>query len=253
MMVLTPSMLNMHYMIDDNTNEMRVLPISKIHAFQRTRYCQFLIAESRDKGKFLAIDGRIQTSESEYEEYHTQLLANIPESNGRALLLGAGEGVTGAMLSAKGYTVDAVDIDGILIKNCEEHLADWIRPYKVKNKITTYIYDAMDFLDHIASSNDDFQLRDVVGVKYDVVVFDLTEPNVASENCYSTDLIDKIKKVINPGAIFAYQNGSVYDKDPIMDRVLEKYEKEVLQETISELAEWKFGAIRFKGDNLENN
>lgn len=238
-------MLNLHYFIDDNTNEMRVLPVRKVHAFQRTRFCQLLIAENTEKGKFLAIDGRIQTSEAAYEEYHTQLLANIPEYSGRALLLGAGQGVAAAMLSKKGYTVDAVDIDGILIKACEDHLADWIRPYKIKNKITTYIYDAMDFLDHIASSTTDFQMRDVVGKKYDVVVFDLTESGVASESCYSSDLIDKVKKVMVPGGIFAYQNGSIYGESPIMDRVLEKYEKEVLQETISENAEWKFGSIRF--------
>lgn len=238
----------MHYQIDDVTTETRVLPIQKVHAFQRTRFCQFLIAENREKGKFLAIDGRIQTTEKEYEEYHSQLLANVPEGSGRALVLGAGEGITGAMLSNKGYEVHAVDVDGVLIKACQEHLSDWIMGIKTPNKITTYIYDAMDFLDHLIDSTDEFQLQELAGEKYDVVVFDLNEPNVASEDCYSTDLIDKVIKVMKKDAIFAYQNGSVYDQDPVMDQVLSKYEKEQLQETISETAEWKFGAIRFKGE-----
>ncbi len=241
-------MLNLHYSIDDKTKEMRVLPLQKIHAFQRTRFGQFLIAENTEKGKFLAIDGRIQTTESEYEEYHTQLLANIPEGKGKALVLGAGEGITGAMLSNKGYEVHAVDVDGVLIKACEKHLSDWIRPIKTPQKITTYIYDAIDFLDHLIEATDDWQLRDVAGSKYDVVVFDLTEPNVASEDCYSADLLDKVKKVMKPGAIFAYQNGSIYDENPVMDELLSKYEKEQLQETVSEQAEWKFGSIRFKGE-----
>lgn len=247
MMVLTPNMLTLNYFIDDNTTEMRVLPLTKIHAYQRSRYCQFLIAENRDKGKFLAIDGRIQTTESEYMDYHGKMLVNVPHrldgKPGKALVLGAGEGVTGALLSQYGYEVDAVDIDGVLQKAIQEHLSDWIRPIKTPNKIVTYIYDAFDFLEYVH----DKELK----YGYDVVVFDLNEPNVASEDCYSADLIKKVKSVLNPGGLFVYQNGSIYDQNPIMDEIIGD-EAETKKESVSKIAEWKFSTITFKEENSGN-
>lgn len=244
MMVLTPNMLNLHYMIDDTTTEMRVLPVKTVHAFKRSRYCQFLIAENRDKGKFLAIDGRIQSTEQEYMDYHERMLEHVPrlDTPGSALVLGAGEGVTGALLSSYGYEVDAVDIDGVLIKAIQEHMSDWIAHIKTPNRITTYIYDAFDFLEYVH----DKELK----YEYDVVVFDLTEPNVASEDCYSEDLIKKVKAVLKKDGIFVYQNGSVYDKDPIMDQVLEGH-IETQEESISKISEWKFKTITFKENENE--
>jgi spermidine synthase len=250
MMVLTPNMLTLNYMIDDKTNEMRVLPLTKIYAYQRSRFCQFLIAESRDKGKFLAIDGRIQTTEKEYMDYHEKLLYHIPGLDKRidtpeknALVLGAGEGITGSMLCSMGYNVDAVDVDGVLIKAIQEHLSDWTRQFKPKGKMTTYIYDAVDFMEHIKESEDK---------KYDVVVFDLTEPGIASEDCYGHETMKTIFSVMKDGAVFAYQNGSLYDKDPVMDKVIEeskeKYIFQVEDELGSEskIAEWKFKTLILK-------
>lgn len=245
MMVLTPNMLNLHYQIDDNSTEMRVLPLTKIYAYQRSRYCQFLIAENRDKGKFLAIDGRIQTTEKEYMDYHERMLENVPKREinnpGKALVLGAGEGVTGALLSNYGYEVDAVDIDGVLIKAVQEHLGNWIRHIETPFKITTYIYDAFDFLEYVH----DKKLK----YNYDVVVFDLTEPNVASEDCYSKELIEKVKSVLNHGGHFVYQNGSIYDENPILDEIIED-EFDTKKESISKIAEWKFSTITFKEGEL---
>lgn len=233
-------MLNFHYKIDDSTNETRIDPIKKVYEYKRSRFCQFLIAESTLKGKFLAIDGRVQTTEHEYMDYHEKLLQNVSrdDSKGkRALVLGAGEGITGALLSNYGYEVDAVDCDGVLIKAIQEHLSDWIVNIETPKKITTYIYDAFDFLEHVHSEEN----------RYDVVVFDLTEPNVASEDCYSKDLIEKIKSVLKPDGVFCYQNGSMYEGS-VVEPLFEDYKIEQLEESVSKIAEWKFGAIKFKGE-----
>ena len=239
-------MLNLHYKIDDITQETRVLPLKKVYDFGRTRFCQYLIAENTEKGKFLAIDGRIQSSEWDYISYHESLLYYVPVTSDKklALVLGAGEGVTGAMLSEKGYEVDQVDVDGVLIKAIQKYMSDWISWIDTPRKIVTYIYDAIDFLDHVVDEDK----------KYDVVVFDLNEPNVASEDCYSKELIEKIKNVLTDDGIFVYQNGSTYDKNPIMDELVGDVNFKA--ESISEIAEWKFKTVKFKEikhDEKESN
>lgn len=250
-MVLTPNMVNLHYMIDDETTEMRVLPLKTIHTYKRSRYCQFLIAENRDRGKFLAIDGRIQSTEQEYMDYHEKLLEHVPNRTeiretgrdcptGKALVLGAGEGVTGALLSNYGYDVDAVDIDGVLIKEIEKYLGDWTAHIEKKCKITTYIYDCFDFLEYVH----DKELR----YDYDVVVFDLNEPNSASEDAYSQDLIKKVKAVLKPGGLFVYQNGSIYQENPIMDEIV-RGQWETEESSTSRVAEWNFKTITFKEES----
>lgn len=238
-------MLYLKYRIDDQTTEDRMLPVHKVFDFGRTRFCQYLIGYNTEKGKFLAIDGRIQSTESEFMEYHKELLFHIPKvtEEKKALVLGSGEGVTGSLLSEKGYMVDQVDCDGVLIRSIEKHLRDWIAPIKTPNTITTYIYDAYDWLNHAIENE----------LEYDVVVFDLTEPNVASEDCYSIDIIEKINKVLKPSGHFAFQDGSIYDPEPIMSGlVADANIKEILKvkETFiseSKKAEWQFQTI-IKGE-----
>lgn len=234
-------MLNFHYKLDEYSDETRVMPVKKVHAFGRSRYCQFLIAEAKDIGKFLAIDGRMEFTEHSYADYHNMLLKNVPTNTfadpKKALVLGSGSGITSALLSCYGYEVDAVDVDGVLIKAIQEHLSDWAQEIETPHKITTYIYDVFDFLEYVH----DKELK----YNYDVVVFDVNEPNVASEDCYSKDLIDKIKSVLNPGGVFAYQNGSIENENSIIDDLVED-EYETCEESVSEIAEWKFSTITFK-------
>lgn len=233
-------MIHLHYKIDDDTSETRVIPLSKVYACQRSRYCQFVIAENREIGKFLAIDGRIQSSEYDYMDYHTKLLENVPirDKPGKALVLGAGEGVTGALLSSYGYEVDAVDVDGVLIRQIEMHMGDWIRQIKTPNRITTYIYDAVDYLEHLVDEDK----------KYDVVVFDLTEPNVASEECYKKDFLNRIKNVLTPNGLFVFQAGSVHQDEYVLTELMSDGMVNEIQTSVSDIAEWVFGTTTFKGE-----
>ena len=154
-------MLMFTYQIDERVDEIRMIEITKVIAKQDN----WMIAESPGIGKFLSIGNSIQTSEKDYVDYHIKLLANIPsvpaDEQKFALVLGAGEGVTGSMLSYYGYHVTEVDKEPLIYEACKQYLG-WYQDYEPIGKKRFVPGDGQTILEE----ND---------MTYDVIVLDYNE------------------------------------------------------------------------------
>lgn len=225
-------MLNLFHVKEDDPFATVILPIKKVYEYKRSRYCQFLIAENTELGKFLAIDGKIELTQNTYASYCDTMFEYIPASTnaGKALVLGSGIGLASAFLSSLGYEVDAVDVDGVMLKALDEHFRDWKHGINTPNRITTYIYDAFDYLEYLHGKE--------MNYNYDVIISDINDVSIASEECFNKEYIEKLKAILNPDGIFVYRGNDV------IDDLMNDFQDVDIK--LSESDKWTFNTIKFK-------
>jgi len=142
--------------------------IKKILFSGRTEYQEVIVAELREYGISLILDGKIQSSERDEFIYHEMLVhpALITHPNPeRVLLIGGGEGATlrEILKHSTVKEVVMVDIDEEVVDICKKYLGSFHRGSFNDPRAKLIIDDGREFL-----------RREKGG--WDVIVLDVTDP-----------------------------------------------------------------------------
>lgn len=194
----------------------------------RTKYQNILIGKNPYLGTFLALDGKMQSSE--WDEYiyhealtHTALVTAYPAK--RVLIIGGGEGcITREVLKYPSIEwVEWVDIDGEVVRICREKL-----PYSWKgndSRVHLEFEDGFNFLVKAVENKKE----------YDAVLLDLTEHSKRvplSNRLFGLQAIKLMKKVLSPRGVLVtaclnvMEDGSVVRANipPLIDKLF-KYKR----------------------------
>jgi spermidine synthase len=146
--------------------------VNKIIDKTKSSFQDILIADSKEFGKCLIIDGVMQCAESDHETYDFELLKLLKKSDKKILVLGGGDGYVAEMilkLNPKAI-VKIVDLDIEVVQSCQKKLGQKI--FK-DPRVRLYVGDAFHYLKF-------FNNR--VNGKFDGIVCDLTDSPIGRRN-----------------------------------------------------------------------
>jgi spermidine synthase len=162
----------------------------RIYQGRTTVGTDVIIGDSPVYGRMLFLDGELQSASSDEHVYHEALvhsamLMAAPETGGRVLVVGGGEGATvREVLKWPTATIDWVDYDGDLVRLCESHL-QWA-PFVLEHpRVTFMAADIRDALPRLAP-------------QYDVVILDLPDPDGETGWLYSAEFWTAMKGLVAP-------------------------------------------------------
>ncbi|MEK6683342.1 MAG: polyamine aminopropyltransferase [Nitrospirota bacterium] len=138
-----------------------------LHAMQ-TKFQQMEIMVTRNYGRCLVLDGKMQSSESDEFIYHEALVhpAMLTHPNPqRVFIVGGGEGATlREILRHKSVEhVLMVDIDQDVVEACKKYLPEWHQGSFDDPRVKLEYRDARKYLE---------ETTDV----YDIIIIDISEP-----------------------------------------------------------------------------
>lgn len=177
--------------------------ITRILAHQKTAFQEMYIVETGAYGKALVLDGKWQSCTGDEFLYHEPLVhpAMICHTNPKkVLVLGGGEGATIREI-LRWNTVEKVmmvDIDGDVVKACQQHLQEMHQGAFEDPRTELVIGDALEVLD---TTNE----------QWDVVISDLSDPieEGPSFQLFTKEYFERVQKVLAPDGFFVVQAGPV--------------------------------------------
>lgn len=172
-------------------------PVNKVYAYEKTDYGLLGIYDLVTHGKTIILNDELQSCARDYYLYHAALvLPHTAKKNEKALVLGAGEGVSVDMVVGCDYHhIDAVDIDPRAIELYKMFLSDW----------NNGIYDegrSTDFNMHYSCAYEFLKKQE--DESYEYIVYDLDTDG-------ATKLIDKcmpeMHRVLKTTGVLSVQDG----------------------------------------------
>ena len=199
-------------------NVLMMFKIKRVYFHARSKYQDIMVADVVDFGKALILDGLIQSSERTEYIYHESLVhpAMVLHPNPRrVLILGGGEGATLREV-LKHSTVEKavmVDIDELVVKVAREYLKEWHQGAFDDPRSEVVIEDGMKYVEEAVSK----------GLKFDVVIMDLTDPYgpEVSKGLYSREFFSKLDKLLVDDGVLVTQAGNSFYYREVYDKVLE--------------------------------
>lgn len=181
--------------------------ITGVLAHCKTPYQEMYIVETGAYGKALVLDGKWQSCTGDEFLYHEALVHPAMiyhQAPRRILILGGGEGAT-IREALRWKTVEKVvmvDIDGDVVKACQQHLPEMHQGAFDDPRVELVIGDALDYLDKSTE-------------QWDIVFSDLSDPieSGPSFQLFTKEYFEKIRRVLSPEGIFVLQAGSVTPVD----------------------------------------
>jgi spermidine synthase len=145
----------------------------------RSPYQEIAVYDTESYGKCLFLDGVIQSSDSDHEQYDKAILRKLKRTDKNLLILGGGDGHTAQMalkLNPR-IQVTVVELDHAVIKACEAHLNQNIFNHP---NVTAVIEDVIHFMERAPN------------VTYDSIICDLTDQPVGYNDIMLRDFYLKI-------------------------------------------------------------
>lgn len=168
----------------------------------RTDHQHLVIFESASFGRVMALDGVVQTTTRDEFVYH-EMLAHVPLFAHAAprdvLIIGGGDGglLREVLKHPSVERVVLVEIDGAVIDLCKRHFPEISQGAFDDPRAEIVIGDGIDF---VCTTNR----------RFDVVLSDCTDPVGPGEVLFSSRFYEGVRRALNPGGIFAAQNGSAF-------------------------------------------
>ena len=214
-------------------NVVMFFKIERVYFHARSRYQDIIVAEVKDFGKALILDGLIQSSQRTEYIYHESLVhpAMVLHPNPkRVLILGGGEGATLREVLRHRTVEEAVmvDIDEMVVEVAKKYLQEWHQGSFDDPRAQVVIMDGMRYVEEARER----------GEKFDVVIMDLTDPYgpEVSKGLYSRDFFAKLSDVLVDDGVLVTQAGNSFYYRDVYDKVLENV-KSVFP-YIAEYAAW---------------
>ena len=181
------------------------IQVEKQLCSEQSAYQLIEIFESREFGRFLALDGFMMCTEKDEFIYH-EMMVHVPMGVNpeakRVLVIGGGDG--GAVRELCRYDsiehIDLVEIDGRVIDLCEQYLPSIscsLRDPRVK----IHVQDGLKFV----RSRED---------AYDLILVDSTDPFGPGEGLFTREFYGHCYKALHEDGIMVNQNESpFYEED----------------------------------------
>lgn len=192
------------YNLDDKGTG-HVFKRKKLLIKEASEYQEIEISELEILGKVLVLDNIIQLSELDCDRYH-EAFAHIPVSNlptcERVLILGGGDGILAKeLLKYPNLKIDMVDIDEKVCNLSKKYLSDLNNNVFEDERLNLHINDALSFCKKAKE----------LGLKYDVVFADITDPHPESpsNSLLSDSSIELYKDLLNKSGILVSQTDNV--------------------------------------------
>lgn len=137
-----------------------------LHEIQ-SDFQKIIIADTKEFGRCLIIDGVMQTAENDHEIYDRELLAKMKKTDKNILVLGGGDGYVAQLATGENskLEIDIVDLDIEVINGAKKFLGQNIFDEK---RVNLFIGDALHFL----KTGDKL---------YDGIVCDLTDTPIGTK------------------------------------------------------------------------
>ena len=168
----------------------------------RTEHQHLVIFNSASFGRVMALDGVIQTTEYDEFIYH-EMLAHVPLfAHGAArnvLIIGGGDGglLREVLKHSEVERVVQVEIDRAVIDLCTKYFPNHSQGAFDNPRAEIVIDDGIDYVCNTPR-------------RFDVVISDCTDPIGPGEVLFSSRFYEGVARCLNPGGIFAAQNGSAF-------------------------------------------
>ncbi|WP_456380956.1 spermine/spermidine synthase domain-containing protein [Hydrogenimonas sp.] len=198
-----------NYEQPSNASDKVVRGIERIVATGKTPYQDYFFFENRANGLCIAINGDIQSCQSDENIYHEALVhpAMILHPAPRnVLIMGGGEGATAREVLKHDAVVEKcvmVDIDEEFVEVCRRYAPTWGEGAFGHEKLDVHYMDINEYIK-------------TCDLKFDVVIGDLVDVEDWESflaNLYSDEFYANLKKILNPGAILATQAGALNSVD----------------------------------------
>lgn len=180
------------------------IEIEKQLCSEQSDYQLIEIFESREFGRFLALDGFMMCTEKDEFIYH-EMMVHVPMGVNpeaeRVLVIGGGDG--GAVRELCRYDhvahIDLVEIDGRVIDLCEQYLPS-ISCSLRDPRVHIHVQDGLRF---VRSREDE----------YDLILVDSTDPFGPGEGLFTREFYGHCYKALHKDGIMVNQNESPFYED----------------------------------------
>ncbi len=192
---------------EENTpSDAQLHRVARVIFDRHTRYQHARIIDSGFYGRKFFLDGDLQSATLDEFIYHESLVHPALAARGsplRVLVLGGGEGATlrEVLRWRTVDSVDMVDIDGEVVEACATHLGMMHQGAFDDPRAHVVIADAVDFVQNAAQT----------GMRWDVVISDITSPSEDGPGnfCFTREYFAAIAAVLHPDGILATQSGPI--------------------------------------------
>ncbi len=183
---------------------------------KKSQWQEIRIGKSEAFGKVLVLDGQVQIAERDEHLYH-ELLVYPGMALTRAkkvLILGGGDGCAAREVLKHPYLerVVLVDIDKDVVEMSKEYFKDVNKGSLEHPKLDVVIGDAKEYI----KNTDE---------KFDLVISDVTDPDVIDIYFYSEEFYKDVKRVLTEGGVFVTQGGAATIEEPTVKKVAEEVSK----------------------------
>ena len=170
----------------------------------KSRFQRIDIFDSKEFGRIFTLDGLVMLTEKDEFIYHDMIVHVPMAANPKikdVLVIGGGDGGTARELSryASVRRIDLVDIDGLVVDACREHL-----PFTAcgldDERVRVHIEDGLKF----ARSREE---------EYDLIIVDSTDPFGPGEGLFTKEFYGNCYKALTEGGILVNQHESPYYED----------------------------------------
>ncbi len=185
------------------------IEIENILHESRSGFQKIVIADTKEFGKCLIIDGVMQTAETDHAIYDKELLNSLKGDDKNILILGGGDGYVAEMVVQKNpkLLVDIIDLDIEVINCTKNFLGQKIFDDK---RVNLLIGDALHFL----KANDKI---------YDGIVCDLTDAPIGTKSeadefkAFFEKIINLSRNKLKDGGWISVQSGASCTADGFVD------------------------------------
>lgn len=181
-------------------------PFQKVEMFDTVAY-----------GKMLTLDGKVMTTEKDEYVYHemiTHLPMQVMPNAKRALVIGGGDG--GAVRELLKYPnleqVVMVEIDGVVIDACKEHLPG-IAAALLGNdpRLQVLVDDGIAYVHNTPDGT------------FDLVIVDSTDPIGPAEGLFSAEFYGHVHRILTPNGVMITQSESPRYNTKVFQEIYECY------------------------------
>lgn len=175
--------------------------IDRILHHERSDFQEIVVAESREYGRMLLLDGVIQTTLRDEFIYH-EMIAHVPlythPNPERVLVIGGGDGgtVREVLRHREVKRVELVEIDGRVVDLSREYLPELARALD-DPRVDVRIADGIE---HVKTCHDE----------YDVVLIDSSDPTGPAEGLFTSEFYGNVSRALKDDGLMVAQTGTPF-------------------------------------------
>lgn len=192
-----------------NENAGFFLQASRLLDSGQSEYQSYEVWDTPQFGKLFRLDGYFMTSERDEFFYHENLIHVAGIAHGaprRALIIGGGDGGSAEELFKYPSIekVVLVELDEKVIEIARQHLYAVHQGSLDDERLELRIEDGLRYVAEVAPA---------AGMRFDLIVLDLTDPIGPAEALYSVDFFNSCKKLLTEnGAVTLHIGAPVYQQ-----------------------------------------